>query len=385
MRRWKRSCIGVAALAAVAMGGVAGYQWLNGRVRPPRDSAGSAVAAVDEARHADAATWAPEQLRTAVSTLRASLAEQRQQEVRWLPFRNYATARAGFSLARSQALAATREARRERVSAEDAAATSLQQAERHVAVAERLGRAIPLDREGRRQLSLSRSALTQALVHSGNGAHERARELADEAQRNAEAVRERATHLAARYVEKEQVTRWRGWIAETIAQSQKTGGPAIVVSKEKHMLTLYVAGKPVRSYPADMGSNKLNDKLRLGDRATPEGRYTIVVKKGAGRSRYHRAMELDYPNASDLRRFERARRSGEVPPNTRPGGLIEIHGEGGRGADWTDGCVALSNRDIEDLFRRVAVGTPVTIVGGDGRGGVFSEAILSVQASGGAL
>ena len=56
----------------------------------------------------------------------------------------------------------------------------------------------------------------------------------------------------------------------------------------------------------------------------------------------------------------------------RPGGLIEIHGEGGRGEDWTRGCVALSNRDMDDLFRRVAVGTPVTIVGAEDSAGRFA-------------
>jgi lipoprotein-anchoring transpeptidase ErfK/SrfK len=52
-----------------------------------------------------------------------------------------------------------------------------------------------------------------------------------------------------------------------------------------------------------------------------------------------------------------------VPDGTGPGSLIEIHGHGGTGRDWTDGCVALSNEDMDQLFSRVRVGTPVTIVG----------------------
>ena len=54
-----------------------------------------------------------------------------------------------------------------------------------------------------------------------------------------------------------------------------------------------------------------------------------------------------------------------MPAAAGIGGLIEIHGEGGRGRDWTRGCVALANPDIDDLFRHVEVGTPVTIVGSD--------------------
>jgi len=61
------------------------------------------------------------------------------------------------------------------------------------------------------------------------------------------------------------------------------------------------------------------------------------------------------------------------------GDYVAIHGEGGRGKDWTKGCVALTNRDIEDLFRRVSVGTPVTIVGTDGSGGSLGTLLVRQQ------
>jgi len=63
-----------------------------------------------------------------------------------------------------------------------------------------------------------------------------------------------------------------------------------------------------------------------------------------------------------------------IPRGASMGGLIEIHGNGGRGKDWTKGCVALRNSDMDDLFRRTSVGTPVTIVGGDGQG-VFARLV----------
>jgi murein L,D-transpeptidase YafK len=103
-----------------------------------------------------------------------------------------------------------------------------------------------------------------------------------------------------------------------------------------------------------------------------------VKKKDRGQSRYHRALLLDYPNAADRERFAAAKRRGEIPRGAGIGGLIEIHGEGGRGQNWTEGCVALSNRDMDDLFRRVGTGTRVTIVGGDGRDGAFSDLLARV-------
>ena len=67
-----------------------------------------------------------------------------------------------------------------------------------------------------------------------------------------------------------------------------------------------------------------------------------------------------------------------------PGNLIEIHGEGGRAKDWTRGCVAVSNEHMDRLFQRVRVGTPVTIVGGRGEGGVFSGLVRSYATTDGA-
>ena len=92
--------------------------------------------------------------------------------------------------------------------------------------------------------------------------------------------------------------------------------------------------------------------------ASPEGRYRITHE--LQRSRYYKALRLDYPNDEDRSRYREARRRGLVKASI--GGLIEIHGEGGRGEDWTMGCVALANSDMDHLMRQVGVGTPVTIV-----------------------
>lgn len=189
----------------------------------------------------------------------------------------------------------------------------------------------------------------------------------------------RAAEAASRYVDRRLVAGWRRMAAETITWSKSTGAKAIVVYKDDHRLTLYDDGGPVRSYPADLGYRAVNDKLRSGDAATPEGKYRVTSRKI--HSLYHLALLLDYPNAEDRARFDQLKREGAIPRSAGIGGLIEIHGEGGRGKDWTRGCVALSNPDMEDLFSRVAVGTPVTIVGSDGRGGVFTDLVHKHEAA----
>jgi murein L,D-transpeptidase YafK len=107
----------------------------------------------------------------------------------------------------------------------------------------------------------------------------------------------------------------------------------------------------------------MNSKVRAGDDATPEGRYRITQVRGPNQTRYYRALMLDYPNAEDLARFRKLKRAGRVSRRDDVGSLIEIHGHGGRSQDWTKGCVALDNDDMDDLVPRVRVGTAVTIVG----------------------
>jgi hypothetical protein len=88
---------------------------------------------------------------------------------------------------------------------------------------------------------------------------------------------------------------------------------------------------------------------------------------------------LDYPNQADRARLARLKAAGQIARGAGPGSLIEIHGEGGRGEDWTRGCVALSNPDMDDLFGRVGVGTRVTIVGGEGKDGAFSSLVRDLS------
>jgi murein L,D-transpeptidase YafK len=149
--------------------------------------------------------------------------------------------------------------------------------------------------------------------------------------------------------------------------------PRIVVSKSKRSLQLYSGGKVVRTYRVALGLSPVEDKIRAGDRRTPEGDFYICMKNS--HSQFYLSLELSYPNQKHA---ERGLRDGlitraqynqivsalnrkRVPPqNTRLGGELFIHGNGSQ-SDWTWGCVALDDKDIRELFDAVPVGTPVTI------------------------
>ena len=158
-------------------------------------------------------------------------------------------------------------------------------------------------------------------------------------------------------------SKWQNWFAATIRLSAQNNNYAFIVDKIKHKGYLYNKGKLTKEYTVELGRNWIGDKLTAGDKATPEGMYKVIKKKAGGDSRYHKAMLINYPNEEDYAHFNSKKRQGLITRNSSIGGLIEIHGNGGKGDDWTSGCIALTDNEIDELFSRIPVGTPVTIVG----------------------
>ncbi|NDC40161.1 MAG: hypothetical protein EBZ77_01225 [Chitinophagia bacterium] len=140
----------------------------------------------------------------------------------------------------------------------------------------------------------------------------------------------------------------------------------VEVIKSKYKVDVYYKRKRIRSYAAVFGPRPLENKCMEGDRCTPEGVFRIKMKNP--NSHYHKFMLLDYPNDSSLVRFNELKKEGKLPPTARAGGNVGIHGiwKGGDelidlGVGWTDGCVALKNNDIDELYRFLSVGTRVYI------------------------
>jgi L,D-peptidoglycan transpeptidase YkuD (ErfK/YbiS/YcfS/YnhG family) len=156
---------------------------------------------------------------------------------------------------------------------------------------------------------------------------------------------------------------WINWAQKTINESREDEKYAIIIDKFSRECIVYNAGKPVCRFDVELGPNWLGNKKYNGDKATPEGLYKIVSKKENPKTKYYKALLLDYPNGDDKKRFEWNKLRGLIKKNAQIGNLIEIHGDGGKGADWTDGCVALTNKDIDKIFTLASKGTPVTIVG----------------------
>jgi len=157
--------------------------------------------------------------------------------------------------------------------------------------------------------------------------------------------------------------RWKEMVAQTINYSKKNKSFAIIVDKLDRECYLYKDGKVLSKYTIELGSNWIGDKNQQGDKSTPEGLYKVIEKKSNGQTKYYKALLLDYPNEEDKKRFLQNKKDGTLKPNASIGNLIEIHGDGGKGVDWTDGCIALKNTDMDLLFAKSPIGTKVTIVG----------------------
>lgn len=158
-------------------------------------------------------------------------------------------------------------------------------------------------------------------------------------------------------------TKWKNSFASTIRLSAQNNNYAFIVDKIKHKGYLYYNGKLSKEYDVEFGRNWIGDKHYAGDKATPEGMYRVIKKKSGGDSKYYKALLINYPNEEDYASFNSNKRQGLIPKNSRIGGLIEIHGNGGKGDDWTAGCIALTDQEMDELFTKMSVGTPVTIVG----------------------
>jgi murein L,D-transpeptidase YafK len=140
----------------------------------------------------------------------------------------------------------------------------------------------------------------------------------------------------------------------------------IVIDKRKYELTVYDALGWFATYPVVFGNNTLADKKMEGDRNTPEGTFKINGKRP--HSKWDRFISLDYPNGESLVKFNRRKERGEIPAWARPGGGIGIHGTWpnddhvvDKYKNWTEGCISLKNRDVEDLYSYIPVWTTVTI------------------------
>lgn len=151
--------------------------------------------------------------------------------------------------------------------------------------------------------------------------------------------------------------------------------PRIVIKKKKRELQVFDGERLTKTYAVVLGSAPEGDKNEEGDGKTPEGEFYVFAKND--QSKFYLSLGVSYPNMEDARRGLRenlisqeehdaiikAVNEKQMPlQNTKLGGEIYIHGGGGTLTDWTQGCIALKNEEMKELFDAIPLGTAVQIM-----------------------
>jgi murein L,D-transpeptidase YafK len=219
----------------------------------------------------------------------------------------------------------------------------------------------PLSSETRNRISNGKMLLKEAEIVYTKGQYLQANRKVTDSEYLLTNSYDNATANLKEYFKSYQ--QWKNWVNNTIIDSKKNRNYSIIIDKFSRKCFIYQNGVKKIEFEAELGKNWVGDKRVKGDKATPEGMYKVTKKIDGRKTKYYKALLLDYPNDEDKMKFRDEIARGTLPASAKIGNLIEIHGNGGKGIDWTDGCIALTDKEMDVIYKLVKVGTPVTIVG----------------------
>ena len=360
-RKKKRRILLVVTLFMLLLLAIAAAVLYFSAAKPPLETMKLAQENLGKARNAEAGEYARELLDEAEEHYQQAMLEWKVQNQKWFISRNFVRL---AELSRNAAQKA-QQAYEESLEMKDALhhdlAASLHYVEERLKNYEKNYASLPLNQQARTDYSTAKMLYLESKQAYERGNYngvgpkiEKSRKLITEAIGFAHGTLE--DYFS-------DLPKWRRWADETVAWSRSKSSTAIVVDKFARKCYVYRNGSLKKTFEAELGPNWIGTKMHKGDKSTPEGRYHVTKKKKNRETKYYKALLINYPNDEDKERYEKAVKSGRISKRTGIGNLIEIHGDGGRGMDWTDGCVALENKDMDVIFDMVSVGTPVTIVG----------------------
>lgn len=328
--------------------------------QPPSSEMKMALDALSEAQKANAQLYARDAFNQAQMAYDSAMENWSKENSRFFLFRDYSQVNNWVSVVLEKADEAQKLSGKRTKSASKRIQDGLIQLDKKVAIFELYYKRMPLPHsilknhnKGVMKLSETRHAFGNKRFSEAEKYFEQAWELINSSNDKAEILVQNwfSSHGS-----------WQKNAKQAI-QLSANGKKVILVDKFAHKCFLYQNKKLVKTLDVEFGPNWMGDKIVKGDKATPEGIYKITAKKSGAQTKFHKALLIDYPNSEDKTRFEKAKSKKLISAKADIGGLIEFHGMGGKGVDWTDGCVALMNTDMDALFRFAGVGTPVIIVG----------------------
>ncbi len=360
MRRKKRRQIKVIVLIGTVILLVAGGLLILFAPEPPQEELKLAREALAAAKKAGADVYAGSAYQEAQQLYDSAMVCWAVQNEKLFPFRDFDKMTGFVNQVTQKARSAEQEAIRQSSNTSKRVREGVADLNSKIDLYEKRYKHLPLPSNVINDHNIGKMKLSEARIALEDERFKEAHEhflLADERIKRSNA---RAEQILTDWFD--QYPLWRKYADQAI-QMSKGGRKVILVDKYAHTCTVYQSGKIIRQFNAEFGINWMGHKRRTGDKATPEGIYRITQKKDGGRTKFGKALLINYPNDEDRKRFAQDKKKGLIPASAGIGGLIEIHGTGGKGVDWTDGCVALRNSDMAVLYRLVDPGTPVVIVG----------------------
>ncbi|HUM05487.1 MAG TPA: L,D-transpeptidase family protein [Terriglobales bacterium] len=151
-----------------------------------------------------------------------------------------------------------------------------------------------------------------------------------------------------------------GMLAEPVWAAPKMKADQVVVVKSERTLTLLAHGKVLRTYKVALGGVPIGAKQQQGDHRTPEGHY--ILDRRNPKSRFYKAIHVSYPNDKERRAAAKRGLSagGDIMIHGLPNGFGWL-GDAHRAQDWTDGCIAVTNKEMDEIWDMVPEGTPIEI------------------------
>jgi len=329
--------------------------------KPPVEKMEYARLTLSQAGTSGAGTYSKRLFREAGSLYDSAMANWRRENQRFFFFRDFDNVSEYAGLSAQKAEEALKKSKSNVLSLKAKISQRIDTLNNLVGQITMLFTAYPLSSEVRNRISKGKLLLKESEIAYNKGQYLQANKKIIDSEYLLTSCYENAINDLQEYFKSYPL--WKKWVDETISDSRRNKSYSIIVDKYSRKCIVYFNGIRQYEYNIELGRNWVGDKKVKGDKATPEGKYKVIKKFGSNRTKYYKALLLDYPNETDKEEFRKEVARGILPSSAKIGGLIEIHGNGGKGIDWTEGCIALTDSEMEVIFKVTKEGTPVTIVG----------------------
>lgn len=359
MRKIRGKKWGWSVLAGIVLGGTGLF--LCTKEGSPEGEIEEVRQLLAEAEGAGALNYSPQLYKEARFLYDSAMISWREENKKWIVFRDYSTVRSYARMAKEKGKRTLEQTREKHQNSRENLQAGIDRLQEERSVFEPIFNLLPLPAEIKEKYTRGKLLLNEAEIAFKKGDYPGG---SDKSVRSSVLVRyayEEARKLLEAYFV--QLPQWQAQLKTALENSRERKDELIVVEKFPPRCVYYERGEMKYTFKVEFGKNWIGDKRCEGDRATPEGNYWVERKLEGNATQYYKALLLNYPNREDEEEFRQLKRRGKIAAEIGIGGLIEIHGKGGRGTYWTNGCVALANEDMNLLYSLARKGTPILIIG----------------------